>query len=401
MTLKDRTLQIVRLNDSRSRLLAGAAALALAAGAAGLIIGRSTAPEPAAPAPQEPADKPAEAKGSEGFVPMTADRIAANGIAVEQVQAGSLASEILAQATVTAPPEGRALVTARADGAIVRIFKRLGDPVRPGETLAMLESRDAAQFVADRNAAAAKEQSAHALWQREQRLFREKITSRESLEATRATHEGTEVELRRAQAAMRAAGVVGDRYLSVRSPIAGRITEIDTQLGAFVSSGAELFNVANPNRIQIEAAVPATDAQRVMPGDPAVVELPTGGIVEAVVRSATPSVNVQSRAATVVLQLNGAPGGLRQGQALRVRITPRGGSDRGIVVPEEAVQQVEGRDVVFVQVKDGFRATPVTLGRRGAGRIEIVVGLAPGQTIAARNAFVLKAELGKGAGEEE
>ena len=102
---------------------------------------------------------------------------------------GSLVGEILAQATVTAPPEGQALLTARADGAVVRINKRLGDPVGAGETVALLESRDAAAFVAERNAAAARERAAHAAWQREERLFRERVTARQDLEAARAAHE--------------------------------------------------------------------------------------------------------------------------------------------------------------------------------------------------------------------
>jgi cobalt-zinc-cadmium efflux system membrane fusion protein len=394
MTLKDRTLEIIRLTDSRSRLLAGAAAVALAAATAGVIIGRSTAPDTPADARQEATSEGEESHGPEGFVGMTAERMSASGILVERVQLGSLASEIIAQGTVAAPPEGQALVTARADGAIVRISKRLGDPVRAGETIALLESRDAAQFVADRNSAEAKERTAHALWQREQRLFRERITSREALEATRATHDATEVELRRADAAMRAAGVVGDRHLSVRSPIGGRITEVDTQLGAYVSAGAELFNVADPNRIQLEAAVPAADAQRVMPGDRAAVELPTGGTVDAVVRSSTPTVNLQSRAATVVLQLTGAAGGLRQGQGVRVRITPYGTTTNAIVLTEGAVQQVEGRDVVFVQVKGGFQAVPVSVGSRGNGRVEILSGVQAGQIIVTEGAFVLKSQLG-------
>ncbi len=133
--------------------------------------------------------------------------------------------EILAQATVTAPPDGQALLTARADGAVARINKRLGDPVGAGETIALLESREAAQFVAERNAAAARERASHAAWQREERLFRERVTAREALEAARAEHDGTEVELRRAETALQAAGVTGGRYLAVRSPISGRITE--------------------------------------------------------------------------------------------------------------------------------------------------------------------------------
>lgn len=396
MTIKDRATRIVRLSDNRSKLLAGAAALALVAGVGGVLIGRSMAPEPATPAVEEQAAEGEEAgHDREGFVEMTGAQMAASGIAVERVEAGSILTEVIAQATVTAPPEGQALVTARADGAIVRINKRLGDPVGAGETIALLESRDAAAFVAERNAAAARAQAARAAAAREQRLYNAKVTARQDLEAAIAARQTAEAELQRAEAAVRTAGVTGGgRYLAVRSPITGRITEVDTQLGAYVSAGAELFNVADPYRIQLEAAVPAPEAQRLQPGDRAVVELPLGGVVEAVVRSITPVADPQSRAVTVVLQVTGAPGGLRQGQAVRVRITPRGSQTRGIVLPEDAVQQVEGRDVVFVQEKDGFQATPVRTGQRSGGRVEILEGLSAGQSVVTRGAFVLKSQLG-------
>lgn len=385
-------LQIIRLAD-RHPLAATVAAAALAAGIGGVLIGRSMSEAPPAVEQTEEGGE-AEEHGPEGFVPMTAEKMIASGIAVERVEAGSLASEILAQATITAPPEGRALLTARADGAVVRINKRLGDPVGAGETVALLESRDAAAFVAERNAAAARAQAARAAAAREERLFNAKITARQDLEAAIAARRTAEADLQRADAAVRAAGVTGGRYLAVRSPISGRLTEVDTQLGAYVSAGAELFNVSNARSIQAEAAVPATDAQRIQPGDRAQVELPNGGLVEARVRSVTPALDPESRAATVVLQMTGAPGGLAQGQAVRVRITPRGSTASGIVLPEEAVQQVEGRDVVFVQVRGGFQATPVTTGSRGGGRVQILEGVQPGQTVVTRGAFVLKSQLG-------
>ena len=163
-------MQIIRLTD-RNRLMAGIAAAALVAGVGGVLIGRSMSDQPVAAAPAEEGEAEEE-HGPEGFIPMTAERLTASGLAVERVEPGSLLSEIIAQATVAAPPEGQALLTARADGAVVRINKRLGDPVGAGETVALLESREAAQFVAERNAAAARERAAHAGWQREERLFR-------------------------------------------------------------------------------------------------------------------------------------------------------------------------------------------------------------------------------------
>jgi len=394
MTVAERITEIVRLRDDRSRLLAGAAAIALLAGLGGLLVGRTTAPEPVVAAVEEHAENEEE-HGAEGLVAMSADQLAANGISLEEVMPGSIASEVIAQATVTAPPDGQALVTARADGAIVRINKRLGDPVGAGETIALLESREAAAFVAERNAAAARAQQSRAAAAREQRLFNAKVTARQDLEAAVAARQTAEAELQRAEAAVRTAGVIGNgRYLAVRTPIGGRITEVDTQLGAYVAAGAELFNVADPSRIQIEAAVSGPDAQRLQPGDKAAVELPSGGIVEASVRSLTPSVDPQTRTAAVVLQLSGAPGGLRQGQGLRVRITPRSSAATGLVLPEAAIQQVEGREVVFVRVKEGFQATPVTLGRRSGGRVEVLDGLRAGQEVVTQGAFALKSQLG-------
>jgi cobalt-zinc-cadmium efflux system membrane fusion protein len=392
-TLRD--LKIINLTD-RNRLLAGIAATALVAGVGGVLIGRSMSdPAPTVETSAEPADETEEEHGPEGFVPLTPERLSASGIALERVEPGSLQSEVIAQALVAAPPEGQALLTARADGAVVRINKRLGDPVGAGETVALLESREAAAFVAERNAAAARAQAARAAAAREQRLFDAKITARQDLEAAVAAKRTAEAELQRAEAAVSAAGVTGGgRYLAVRSPIGGRITEVDTQLGAYVSAGAELFNVADPRRLQIDASVPVSDAQRIQPGDRAQVELPSGGVVEARVRSVTPALDAESRTATVVLQLSGAPGGLTQGQGVRVRIVPRGGQQRGIILPEEAVQQIEGRDMVFVTVKGGVQAVPVTLGTRSGGRVEIVDGLEAGQTVVTRNAFALKSQLG-------
>ncbi|WP_426266009.1 efflux RND transporter periplasmic adaptor subunit [Sphingomonas sp. LHG3443-2] len=390
-----RDLKIINLTY-RNRLLAGIAATALVAGVGGVLIGRSMSdPAPTVETSAEPADETEEEHGPEGFVPLTPERLSASGIALERVEPGALQSEVIAQATVAAPPEGQALLTARADGAVVRINKRLGDPVAAGETVALLESREAAAFVAEQNAAAARAQAARAAAAREQRLFDAKITARQDLEAAVAAKRTAEAELQRAEAAVSAAGVTGGgRYLAVRSPIGGRITEVDTQLGAYVSAGAELFNVADPRRLQIDASVPVSDAQRIQPGDRAQVELPTGGVVEARVRSVTPALDAESRTATVVLQLSGAPGGLTQGQGVRVRIVPRGSQQRGIILPEEAVQQIEGRDMVFVTVKGGVQAVPVTLGTRSGGRVEIVDGLEAGQMVVTRNAFALKSQLG-------
>lgn len=384
----------IDMQDNRTKLLAAAAGIALVAGAGGWWLGRTDGPAPeAAEAGSE--EEGEEDHGPEGFVALTPAAAQAAGIVFAPAGESSLANEILAPATVTAPPEGRSSLTARADGAITSIRKRLGDPVAAGETVALIESRDAAAIVAERTAAAARATAANAALNRERRLFAEKITARQDLEAAQSEAGQANAELRRTQSAVSAAGVTADgRHLAVRSLISGRITKVDAELGAFVSAGAELFEVANA-RIQIEASVPAPDAARIAPGDTATIELANGSTAAAVVRSSTPALDPESRSATIVLAPAGTPAGLVQGQGVRVRIMPRGGTTSGrITLPEEAVQSVEGRDVVFARVAKGVQTVPVTVGARSGGRIEILSGLRAGTVVVTKGAFALKSQLG-------
>jgi len=386
------------MTDTNKRLLGGAAAVALVASAGGFLTARLTtpaAPKPAAEAPAE-ADKPAS-----NAIVMTDPAIKDAGIATETVGAGGLSAEIVAQAAVSASPTGEAIVTARAGGAVVRLLKRLGDPVRAGEALAIVESRDAAQFASDIKVAAARSTLAQKGLARERYLYEQKVSSRADYEKAQAEAATAAAEAQRARSTAGVANVTADgRGVIVASPIAGRVTAIAAKLGAFVQPETELFRVANPREVQIEAAIGSLDAARLAAGDRAVIELPDGRTVDGRVRAVTPTLNTETRAATAVIDV--ASAGLPPGLAVRVRLLPsRGGGSTAIVVAEESVQSLNGRDIVFVRTPQGFRARPVTTGQRSAGRIEIVSGLQPGQIVATTNAFLLKAELGKSAGEEE
>ncbi len=387
--------------NNKNRLIAGAAIAALVLGGGGVILGRTILAPTAITAEAEGEDAEGKEEGHvEGLVEMDDSRAKAAGIVTEVVQAGGLGAEIIAQGVVAAAPDGEAVLTARADGALTRIVKRLGDSVRAGETVAFLESRDAGTIAAERSTASARLIAARSAYAREKKLFDARVTARQDLEAALAVLGEAEAEARRTQAAAGAAKITGDgRFLAVTSLISGRITKADATLGSYVAAGTELFRVADPRKIQINASVLPADARRVQPGDRAVIELLGGDTVNATVRAATPSLDSESKAATIVLVPDGF-GQLTPGQGLRVRIIPRNANISGSIgVPEEAVQSVEGSDVVFVKTAKGFQATKVTTGQRSAGRVEIVSGLKAGVSIATKGAFLLKAESGKGEAE--
>lgn len=395
----------MKRRNNRIVLFGSVAAIVLVVAATAIILGRSgdEAP-PAAVSAEAPAagGEAAEAHAGEDVVALDAARIQALDIELHTALAGGLGAEIVVAATVAATSQGQAGVAARADGAVTRINKRLGDHVAAGEVLAVLESREASTIAAERSTAAARATAARAAFVREQRLFDARITARQDLEAAQAALAEAEAEVRRATAAGQAARVTGDgRSIAVASPISGRVTAAPAVLGSFVTAGTELFRVMDPQRIQIEAAAPVAEAARIRPGDGAEIET-AGGVYGARVRAIAPSADLASRALTVILDPTGGVGVLQPGQALRVRIRPSAGGEAStdISVPEEAVQSLEGRDVVFLRTPEGFKAQPVTTGQRGGGRVEVISGLSPNQVIAARNAFLLKAELSKGEGEE-
>lgn len=381
------------------KLLAGGVAVALlAAGATGFGLAKFTSRQ--APPPSSAAVKKAEGPASNVLVTDQA-RIAASGVQVQVVSVGGLSAEIVAQATVVAEPNGQAVLTARAAGAVARLTKRLGDPVKAGETLALVESREASQISAGRSTAAAKANLARKVLAREKSLYEQKVSPLQDYEAAQAQAQAADAEARSASAAVGAANVSRDgRYVMVVSPISGRITAMAASLGAYVQPETELFRVADPGKVQIEASVTAVDAQRIKPGDQAVIETGPGAIRTAVVRSVTPGVSEQTRSATVVLALTGGAGDVQPGQAVRARIVAGPAASSGIVIPEDAVQSVGGREVVFVRTARGFRVQPVVVGARSAGRVQIAEGLKARDAIAMKNAFLLKAELGKGEDEE-
>ena len=341
-------------------------------------------------------DEVAETELPEGLVLIEQEQIRTAEIEVAAVQTGA-AVELVFPATVAASPTASARIDARASGVVRSVGKTLGDYVRQGETVARIESADAAALASQLSAARARVTELSAAYERERRLFEANVTARQDLEAARANLDVARSELNRSQAAVAAAGVSGDgRSLAVTSPLSGRVTAAPIVLGSFVDAGEELYSVVNPSGLQIEVALPSEDASRIQPGDEATLEIADNREVGARVRSVTPSLDPESRSATAVLSLARPIPGLQPGAFLQARIRPSGEVDTGrISVPESAVQTIDGAEVVFVRTRRGFQARPVVTGARSGGRVVIESGLEAQWRIATANAFLLKAELEK------
>jgi cobalt-zinc-cadmium efflux system membrane fusion protein len=205
-------------NILRTVLLGGAL---LVAGGVGFLIARSTTqtPPPPAPVAAAPVAEADELKLDPSYLDVV-------GIKTEAVSAGNLSFDVLAPATVTAAPNGEAVVTAHVAGTVIRLARQLGDAVRTGETLALVESREAAAMAAEQSVAASKADLARSQLAREQELYNQRVTPRQDLERAQAELAVAEAEVRRAREAAAASHVTQDGRIAVVSPLAGRITQM-------------------------------------------------------------------------------------------------------------------------------------------------------------------------------
>ena len=381
----------------KNRQVLATASIVIGASIVTFFVGRMTAPTP----PSTPVARSASPSPPDALR-ISAEELAAAAIVTEAVMPGNLSATITAPAMVDAEIRGQAVLAAQVPGMVVQITKRLGDAVKAGETLAVVQSRDAAALAAAREVAESRLVLARSVLAREKSLYDQMITPRQDLERAQADLNAAEAEARRARAAADAAHVLRDgKSVAVISPLAGKITSRTADLGRYIQADTELFRVSDPRFIDIDAAVTGVDAERISAGDHAKVATRAGLVVNATVRSVSPTVNEQTRTANVVIDPDPGEPPLTPGDLVQVEITPRNSVSTGIIVPDTALQNLNGRTVVFVRAPDGFKARPVVVGTRSRGKALIVSGLEAGTTIATANAFLLKAELNKGAGEEE
>lgn len=346
------------------------------------------------PSEQEHAEGEAHA-GEEGLIRLTPQQIAAARIEIARPSTDGLGA-ITLPATIEGDPQGTQVVSAAIGGRVVSLTRNLGQSVRKGETLAVIESREAASLKAEVEAARARLALAQSNLRREQRLYAERVSPEQDLIAARTAATEANIALRLAQQQVAAAGGGGGglNRLAIAAPLSGQVIARSVTLGQMVAADAELFRVANLSQLAVRLSLSPADAGRAQPGSSVEITAP-GRKTSARVSFVSPILDETTRLVPVVASIDNRAGQWRVGEPVTAAISVAGGSG-GILAPQEAVQTVEGRPTVFVRVPQGFKATPVTLGQPSGEAVTILSGLTGREQIAVRNSFTLKAELGKG-----
>lgn len=343
-----------------------------------------------------------KAVSDNGLIAMSAQQIAAAGIELTQPIIGGSSGGIQAAALVESDPDATRVVAAPIEGRIVALTRNLGDYVRRGETLAVLESREAASLQGEVEKSRSRLNLARATLNRDRALSKRGFRPLREVEISQAAYEQALTDLRVASQQVAASGLRGGNLnrIVITSPIAGHVIARSAVLGQFFMSDApdtELFRITDTNRLSISFSVSPADAARVSPGSIVRLTVP-GRQSTARIRFVSPALDPKTRLVPVIARLDNRLGQWRVGEPVTVFVDVGGGLGNSISVPNTALQTVKGRKVVFVRTGAGFRAAPVTLGDQEGGTTVVTAGLNGGEQIATTNTYTLKAELEKGGG---
>lgn len=324
--------------------------------------------------------------------------LARSGIVVARAAKGVFVGGIELLAEVNLNPDKVAHISPLMAGQLQRVDVTLGDAVAADQPLAQLRSVDLGQARAALGRTNALRDVARKTMQRQERLRREGISSERSLLEAQLAYAQASAEREAAQSRLNVFGVKGGAGsdMALTSPIAGVVLERHATRGENVTPEDTLFVVADVSRVWVIGNAYEPQIARIAPGMVASLALNAwpGQVWTGKVDHIGAAMDEQTRTLPIRVELDNPDGRLRPGLTGTLRLAAASEAELAVLVPREAVQQVEGRPSVFVpaDAPGSFIARPVRVGREDATSVEIISGLQAGELVVIKGAFVLKSE---------
>ena len=289
----------------------------------------------------------------------------------------------------------------RVPGVVAAVDRRIGDQVRAGDLLAVLDSREMADAKSEYLTAVRKENLARTTLNREAGLWKKKVSAEQDYLDARTAAETARITLDAARQRLATLGLSNAEIdalpkqdprtlsrLEVRAPITGRITSRSATRGELVGAEKEIFTLADLSSVWVEMPVYAADVPLVREGERVVIRGPNGQESTGEVIFMSPGTDPQTGAAQAVAAVDNSNGGWRPGDFASATISTSG-EPADIVVPSDALQTLGDETVVFARTEEGFEKRVVEVGRRNSHTAEVVFGLFPSDRMAATNTIVL------------
>lgn len=254
--------------------------------------------------------------------------------------------------TGTLQAKERTSVQAETSGSIIQIYANNGDRVNKGQTLLRLNNQDdqARLLQAQANYTAAKAQAdlSKNLAERNRRLFQQGFIAEIEYERSKVDAQAQRENLTAQQALVDIAKKSANDA-SVQAPISGIISNRQVQTGQTVASGQTLFEIVNPNTIELQGTVPDNNQTNLKIGQ--LVQFQFAGetkpVFTARISRINPITDSASRALLFYADVNNSAASLNIGNYVQGTITLEGGQN-GLVIPTAAIWQDDNQAYVWV-----------------------------------------------------
>jgi cobalt-zinc-cadmium efflux system membrane fusion protein len=348
------------------------------------------------------------------------------GIATDKVRRATWSDRVEAPGILALDEKRTARLGSLVEGMVVKAHAEVGDRVRRGQVLAEMHSHvvhdawaDYRKAVAERRRRETEQLFARQNEERAGRLLEDKAISPQDLRRAEADRVAADeqldmarTEVRRAEEELEHYGVTNaedpsgesGEYIPVRSPLQGVVLDKSVTQGTAVTVGTPLYVVADLTELWAVAEIDETQLPLVQAGRPTELRVAAypGETFAGRVTFVADTVNPKTRRVTVRCQVPNP--GQRLKPEMYAQVTLSAGEPREILaVPAGAVQEIEGRPLVFVRTAKGsFERRDVAVGGEAEGWVEVRSGVREGEEVATTGSFLLKSELLKGtmAGEE-
>lgn len=349
-----------------------------------------------------------EGHDESGSVKMTAEVQKQNGVVVAPAKKQRLAGVISATGKVEANADRIAHVSPRISGKIVAVRASLGDSVSAGQPLVTIDSVELGEALNRYHQSKTKLVLAQSNMDRIKILVEKKIAARKDILLAETDFKTAQTELHTDEERLSLYGVSTAELeksnhkkplLPVRSPIGGIITEKHAIVGELSDPSKSLYTVADLSNVWVLVDINEKDLAKVRKGQTAIVSIGAFPDLKLKGRITYIADLVDESTRTVKARIEVANPGrkLKPEMFATVELALAADAPPVLAVPEDALQDLDGKKVVFVAENETeFAARPVQAGRTAAGMVEIVSGLKEGENYAIKGSFILKSEVKKG-----
>jgi RND family efflux transporter MFP subunit len=191
--------------------------------------------------------------------------------------------------------------------------------------------------------------------------------------------------------------------IPIVAPGSGYILDKKVTPGTTVQPSTDTFVIGELSQVWMLASVRQENLADLRVGQPATVTLPgePGERFPGKITNLGQELDKTTRVMKVRIVLNN-PGMKLKPEMLANAEIPVGKQKPMLVVPSDAIQQINGQDVIFVRTAaDRFAIRPVRVGETAGGRTPVFEGLEPGEQIVVQGSFVLKSQLLRSSMERE